>query len=132
MMRRMLRRALLPSAIAVVVVAVAAGRGPAIAVSVGVALALGNLYLAGRVIGGISENAPHLLPLGAMGAFVVGMALLFVAGFLLRSIEGFHGTYAGIALVGMHLLVVTWEAADSLLRMPRDQRPVSGSTSTRS
>lgn len=128
--RRMVHRGAVLAGIAVVAVAIFADRDAAVAATVGSLLALGNLYLAGRVIGGIAENAPHLLVAGALAAFGLGMILLAAVGLLLRNIEGFRGTYAAIALVTLHLVVVSWEAADRLLKMPAGSESVSRSSST--
>lgn len=128
MMRRMVRRGLLLAPAAMLLVWVFAGDAAVIGMAAGTILALGNLYVAGRVIGGVAENSPHLLLAGAMGAFIIGMGGLLLAAFTMKNIEWLNLPAAGIALIATHLILVMWEAAQQFLKMPSDNDPHRAST----
>jgi hypothetical protein len=132
--RRMLVRGLIVGPLAVLVAWVLGGSSVGIGAALGTGLALANLYLAGRIIGGIAENAPHLMLPGAMAAFMLGMVLLVLIAVLFKAVGGWSPTAAGIALIAAHLVLVMWEAANHLLKMPQEEQsqPVSGSAPLRS
>lgn len=103
-----------------IVVAIAFSGGPAWAISaaIGIALTLGNLWLAGRIIGGVAENAPQMLLPAGMAAFLGGMLILIGVALGLKRIDYLEFAVTGITLVVLHLVLVTWEAADSFLKLP--------------
>ena len=128
-MRRMLLRGILLAPLATALAWFIAGPSVGLGVLVGIALALGNLYLAARIIGGIAENAPHLMLPGALAAFMIGMFALVLIAMPLRSLQGWDAAAAGIALIATHLLLVMWEAATHLLKMPEEDQSQSVSRS---
>ena len=87
------------------------GADAGLSVAVGIAMALANLWLAGRVIGGVAENRPQLLIAGAMAAFTLGLAFLTGIALLLEANDVVTFKITGIALVVTHLGLVLWEAA---------------------
>jgi hypothetical protein len=100
-------------------------------VALGAALALANLWLAGRVLGGLAENRPELLLAGAMAVFALGLAVLTGAALALGRFAQIDRSTALLALLGTHLVLVTWQAADSFLRLPNvhprpDTEPAAG------
>lgn len=128
LVRRMLRRGLLLGPGATLAAYLLGSSGSAAAVALGIALALANLWLAGRVLGGLAENHPELLLAGALGTFVLGLAALSGAALALRRVDGLDLPSALLALLATHLVLVTWQAADSFLRLPKspetsDPRP---------
>ena len=117
MVKRMLRRGALVLVLVALVLAVLDGPESSLSGSLGVALALLNLWVAGRIIGGIAENAPHLLMPAALASFVFAGLLLTVSGVVLQDSTAIDFKVTGVALVATHLLLVTWEAASSLLKI---------------
>ncbi len=120
MVHRMLRRGALAAPLLVTVLWLVGDRSWAVAGAVGVGLTLLNLWVAGRIIGGIAENAPHLLVAAAMGALIFGMVMLMVTVAVLQRTTAVDLPVAGIALAVSHLVLVAWEAASSLLKIPSD------------
>lgn len=117
MVRRMLKRGALVLVLVALALAVLGGPGAALSGSLGVAMALLNLWVAGRIIGGIAENAPHLLMPAALASFVFAGILLTVGGVVLKDSAVIDFKVTGVALIATHLLLVTWEAAVSLLKI---------------
>ena len=117
MVRRMLRRGALVFVVSVLVLAVLAGPDAALSGALGVGMALLNLWVAGRIIGGIAENAPHLLMPAALASFIFAALLLTGSGALLQNSSVIDFKITGVALIATHLSLVTWEAAGSLLKI---------------
>jgi hypothetical protein len=127
----MLIRGLLFAPVTIAVLYLVGGPDTALSGAVGYSLTLLNLWVAGRIIGGIAENAPHLLMGAALAALTFSLVTLTVAAILLRRLDVIDFTVTGVTLVVSHLVLVTWEAANSLLKIPSDQS-LSGSASVRS
>lgn len=117
MVRRMLTRGMVILVLTAGVLSVVGDPKDSLSGALGVAMALLNLWVAGRIIGGIAENAPHLLMPAALASFVFAALLLTVSGVLLRGNSIVDFKIIGLALVSSHLLLVTWEAATSLLKI---------------
>lgn len=111
MVTRMLKRGLLLAPFVVAPLWILVGSEGGISAALGVVMALGNLWLAGRVIGGVADTRPQLLLVGAMAAFTIGLGLLTGLALLLNSLDIVSFPVTGFALVGMHLVLVLWEAA---------------------
>jgi hypothetical protein len=79
--------------------------------AVGLAMTLGNLLLAGKLIGTIAERNPKLLLAAAMLAFTIGLALLSGVAAILKATDVVYFPVTGITLVVSHLVLVLWEAA---------------------
>ena len=101
---------------------IAGGSRAALSAAVGMVMALGNLWLAGRIIGGVAESSPTLLVGAAMLAFAGGLAALTGAAFALQANELVSFPVMGFVLVGTHLGLVLWEAARAF---PVGDRPRS-------
>ncbi|MDQ5814799.1 MAG: hypothetical protein M3516_00690 [Actinomycetota bacterium] len=122
MVRRMIRRGLLFAPLVIGILWAAGGPRYAVSGAAGIALTLANLWLAGRIIGGLAENRPDLLVIGAIVALGAGMGLVVVGLLVLRSIEYIELTVAGIVLIGSHLVVVVWEAAGAFLKIDPEKK----------
>jgi hypothetical protein len=130
---RMIRRGLLLSPIVIAVLAVFGGVEWALSAAIGMALALANLWVAARIIGGVVENRQELVMVAAFAAFILGLALLTVAAIVIKKIESLYFPVTGFVLIGAHMTLVTWEAADRFLRLPKPGDPaVTKTTTTRS
>lgn len=128
MVKRMVRRGLLLGPIAVLALGLLGGLDDAASAAAGIALTLANLWLAGRIIGGLAENRPELLLAGAFAAFLFGFAILAVGLVVLRRAAWVDIPVAGLSLIGAHLTLVTWEAADAFLKLPPQDRSTASST----
>ena len=111
MVHRMVKRGALIGPLVVAVLWIWKGSDMGISVAVGIAMALLNLWLAGRVIGGVAENKPQLLLAGAMVAFTLGLAVLTGIALALEASGVVTFKITGVALVVTHLGLVLWEAA---------------------
>lgn len=129
MVRRMARRGLYLTPAVAFVAFVAGGPEAVAAAGIGIGIALANLWLAGRIIGGLAENRPGLLLVGAFAAFVLAFVLLGAAAFAINRIDGLDVAVTGLVFVGAHLVLTTWEAADRFLRLPPDEAGASASPS---
>ena len=118
MVRRMMRRAALVAPPFVLGVGLVAGGGAALSAAVGIAMAVANLWLAGRIIGGVAETNPNLLVLAAMVAFGLGLAGLTAIALGLQALEVVSFAVTGLTLIGAHLALVLWEAADAFPAKP--------------
>jgi len=122
MVRRMIRRGLLFAPLVIGILLAAEGPRYAVSGAAGIALTLANLWLAGRIIGGLAENRPDLLVIGAIAALAAGMGLVVVGLLVLRGIEYIELTVVGIVLIGSHLGVVVWEAASAFLKIDPEKK----------
>lgn len=111
MVKRMMRRALYLAPAIVLALGIAGGWTWALSAAIGIALTIGNLWLAARIIGGVAENNPNLLLVGAMTAFTLGLAILTGIAFALKQIDAVYFPVTGLVLIGSHLVLVLWEGA---------------------
>jgi uncharacterized membrane protein len=118
MVQRMTRRGALLTPLVVLASFLLGDHMTALAAAIGMALALLNLLIAGRVLGGIAENAPHLLVPAAMATLFVGLVLVIASGVVINRIESLSYAVTGLVMVGAHMTLVIWEAAGSLLKIP--------------
>lgn len=118
MVHRMIKRGCVLTPVAIVLAFFAGGPWWALSAAIGAVLALGNLWLAGRVIGGAAENSPQMLLPAALGALFAGMIVLTVAAVALQRIESLSFPVTGIVLIALHLIVVVWESAQTFLKLP--------------
>jgi hypothetical protein len=87
--------------------------GPHAAISglVGIAMTIANLWLAGRIIGGVADKNPTFLMAGAMAAFTLGLGMLVAVALGLEALDLVDFRVTGVTLVAVHLVVVMIEAA---------------------
>ena len=121
MVMRMVKRGFLLAPFVVAFFLLFSGPDGAAAAAVGAVLALVNLWLSGRVIGGVAENATHLLLPAAMMMLVFSLVLVSVAGVVITRSGVLDFTITGLVFIGMHLTLVVWEAAGSLLKLPKQE-----------
>jgi hypothetical protein len=122
MVRQMARRGAGLAPLLIGATWIAGGRQAALSAAVGMAMALANLWLAGRVIGGVADNSPDLLMGAGMLAFGGGLGVLTAVAFALQRTDLVTFAVTGFALIGTHLGLVAWEAARAF--------PVAGRTTT--
>ncbi len=132
MVARMTRRAVFVAPVVVAALWAFGGMRWGVSGLAGVALTVLNLWLAGRLIGGVAENNPQLLLPAAMAAFVVGLAILVGAAFALRATDAVYFPVTGLVLIGTHLLLVLWEASGAYGRVDEAAVGFSGESRVRS
>jgi hypothetical protein len=118
MVRRMAWRALIVSPLVIGGLLAWGGAEFAISGAVGIGMTVLNLWLSGRIIGGVAEHNPQLLMPAAMGAFVLGLLILTGIALGLRATDAVYFPVTGFTLVGTHMLVVLWEAAGAYGKVP--------------
>lgn len=119
MVKRMIRRGLLLAPVVIAALAVAGGLEWGLSAAIGLAFTIGNLWLMGRLLGGMAENRPELLTMAGFAAFILSLALLAVVAVVIKEIESLYFPVTGLVLIGAHLTLVTWEAADAFLKLPK-------------
>lgn len=118
MVHRMIKRGLILAPMIVLAFALASDVSWGVSAAIGIALTLGNLWVAGRIIGGVAENAPQALLPAGMAAFAGGMLVLTGIAIGLKRIEYLEFAVTGITLVVLHVVLVSWEAANTFLKLP--------------
>lgn len=120
MVKSMIKRGLLLSPFAVAALAILGGLEWGLSAAIGLVLAIFNIWLAGRLIGGMAENNPQLIPIAGFAAFILALALLVVAALVIKQVESLDFPVTGLVLIGAHLILVTWEAANAFLKLPSE------------
>jgi hypothetical protein len=130
MVRRMAVRGLVLAPFVVVALGVAGGWLWATSAAVGLAMTVGNLWIAGRLIGTVAESSPHmLLPMGLV-TFTVGLLLLTLVSLGLKAAGAIYFPVTGFVLIGTHLLLVLTEAGVAYKKL--EPRPASKAINARS
>lgn len=111
MVRRMLKAGALAAPGVIVPLWIWMGDEAAASAAVGLAMALLNLWLAGRIIGGVADNNPGMLMAAAMIAFGLGLGVLTGIALGLQALDLVSFPVTGFTLIGAHLALVLWEAA---------------------
>lgn len=119
--QHMIKRGALLAPILIVVLLAVEGLDAAGAGAIGLGLALLLLWISGRIIGGLAENRPDLLIVGAMVAMAVSLAGAGVALVGLERVDFVDFRVAAITLVTSYLVLIIWEAADKFLKLPPQQ-----------
>ena len=121
MVKRMVLRGLILTPILVLTLWLWDGSDYALSGAAGMAMTLVNLFVAGRIIGGVAETNPKLLLPAAMVAFTLGLAILTAVAFVLKTNDLVNFPVTGITLVVAHLVLVLWEAAGAYKIKPAVQ-----------
>jgi hypothetical protein len=118
MVKRMTIRALIISPAVIAAVWIYGGTRWGVSAAVGIAMTILNLWLSGRIIGGVAERTPRLLMPVAMATFVLGLMVLTGIALVLRAADAVYFPVTGFTLIGTHLAVVLWEAAGAYNKLP--------------
>ena len=113
MVHRMILRGLFISPLVIAALAAFGGIRYGVSGGAGLAMTLLNLWLSGRIIGGVAEKNPQLLLPAGLATFTLGLLLLTGIALGLRAADLVYFPVTGLVLVGSHLLLVLWEAAGS-------------------
>jgi hypothetical protein len=120
MVRRMTFRGLLLAPVVIAVLAAFGGVRYGVSAAAGLAMTLLNLWLSGRIIGGVAEKNPDLLLPAGLATFTLGLLLLTGIALGLRAADLVYFPVTGLVLVGSHLLLVLWEAAGAYEHVDRN------------
>lgn len=120
MVRRMLFRALWLAPVIVLALWIFGNGRWALSGAIGLAMTVGNLWLAGAIIGGVAERNPQLLLPAAFATFALGLMLLTAVAFALKAADIVYFPVTGFVLVGSHLGLVLWEAAGAYSHVPNE------------
>jgi hypothetical protein len=118
MVKRMAIRALIVSPVVIAGTWIYGGGRWGLSAAVGIAMTVLNLFLSGRIIGGVAEKTPNLLLPVAMATFVLGLMVLTGIALVLRAADAVYFPVTGFTLIGTHLLVVLWEASGAYKKVP--------------
>jgi hypothetical protein len=129
MVRRMALRGLLISPFVIAALAAFGGVRYGVSAAAGLAMTVLNLWLSGRIIGGVAERNPELLLPAGLATFTLGLLLLTGIALGLRAADVVYFPVTGVVLVGSHLLLVLWEAAGAYGHL---DRPAATTADTRS
>lgn len=132
MVKRMIVRGLMAAPAVAGALWIYGGPRYGVSAAAGFAMTLGNLYLSGRIIGGVAERNPQLLMAAAMVALALGLALLTGIAFALRALELVYFPVTGFVLIGSHLLLVLWEAPAAYRRIDGSRSSAHSAIHTRS
>ena len=113
MVYRMLKKGVIVAPLVVLPFFIWGGVDAGVSALIGIAMALLNLLLSARIIGGIAENKPSLLLPAAMFAFMLGLGVLVAIAFGLEALDFVTFKITGLVLIGTHLGLVLWEAANA-------------------
>jgi hypothetical protein len=117
MVRRMATRALWISPLVIGATSIVGGARYGLSAAAGLAMTVGNLLLAGRIIGSVASKTPQLLLPVGLGAFALGLLVLTGVMFGLQALDIVYIPVTGFVLIGSHLLLVLWEAAATYARI---------------
>lgn len=120
MVRRMIRRGVVLGPALIAVLAAFGGLRWGLSATIGMAFAVFNLWLTGRIIGGMAENRPELVAAAGLAAFILSLVLLTVSAVVIKRVDSLYFPVTGIVLIGAHLTLVIWEAANAFLQLPKD------------
>lgn len=123
MVRRMATKALWLAPVVIAAAWIVGGSRYGVSAAAGLAMTVGNLLLAGRLIGGVAERTPQLLLPVGLGAFALGLLLLTAVMFALQAIDIVYIPVTGFVLIGSHLLLVLWEAVGTYGRIDSPDEP---------
>lgn len=122
MVRRMALRALALSPLVVGGLWAGGGSRYALSGAVGLAMTVLNLWISGRIIGGVADRNPQLLLPAAMATFAVALMILTAIALGLRATDIVEFPVTGFTLIGTHLLVVLWEASGAYQKVDPPSR----------
>ncbi len=128
MVHRMIKRGLVLAPAVVIPFFIWGGTDEGVSALIGLALALANLWLSGRIIGGVAETRPTFLLPAAMTAFMLGLAILTAVAFGLEQLDFVTFKITGLVLIATHLVLVFWEAATAfpVKKLPNSAMKVRG------
>ncbi|MGH2819820.1 MAG: ATP synthase subunit I [Actinomycetota bacterium] len=118
MVSRMVRRGLVLGPPAVAALWLLGGTTYTVSAAIGLVVAVGNLWLTGRIVGGVAESNPQMLMAAGLGTFFLTLLALTGLGLVLREVEAISFTVMGLTLVVAHLVLILWEALRTLAPHP--------------
>lgn len=107
--RDMVRRGMLILPIVVGVALVIGGREVALSIGYGMLVVLANFLASAYLLAGAARISLGLVPSVALGGYVVRLALVFLAVWLVRDTSWLRMIPLGITIIATHLGLLVWE-----------------------
>jgi hypothetical protein len=134
--RDLVRRGLIIAPALVIVFGLIWGIDGALSTLYGLAIVLGNFMLAAALLNGAARISPTMMMIAAMFGYLVRLALIFLAIWLVSDAPWVELVPLGITIIGTHLGLLLWEVrfvsaslAYPALKPNAPSRPVSKETS---
>ena len=125
----LVKRGLLVSPAVVLVAGLITGVEGAISAALGIAIVLANFLAAAYIVSWAAHRSPQAAGVAALSGYVVRLAVIVAALFLLRDVSWIDFATLGITLVVTHIGLLTWEARHVTLSLAapglRPNRPVA-------
>jgi hypothetical protein len=122
------RRGVIVAPIALLIGGLVAGVDGVISVAIALAIVTVNFVVAALTVGWAANISPQAVGAAAAGSYVVRLAAIFVALFLLKDASFIDLAVLGFALVLTHLALLFWETKHLSISLAapglRPQRPV--------
>jgi hypothetical protein len=103
------RRGLVIAPLIILVCGLIAGWDGAASAAVAIAIVLVNFLAAAAIMSRAARSGPSAVGAAALGGYIVRLALIFLALFLLQDVSWINLPILGIVLVGTHLGLLFWE-----------------------
>jgi hypothetical protein len=133
--RDLVRRGLIIAPALVIVFGLIWGVDGALSTLYGLAIVLGNFMLAAALLNGAARISPTMMMIAAMFGYLVRLALIFLAIWLVSDAPWVELVPLGITIIGTHLGLLLWEVrfvsaslAYPALKPTAPSRPVSKET----
>ena len=107
--RDMVRRGVMVLPVAVTAAAVVGGQPAALSVGYGMVVVMANLLLSAYLLAGAARISLGLVASVALGGYVMRLALVFVAVWLVRDTWWVRMIPLGITIIATHLGLLVWE-----------------------
>jgi hypothetical protein len=125
----LVKRGLLVSPVVVLVAGLIQGVEGAIGAALGLGIVLANVLAAAYLVTWAARRSPQAAGVAALSGYVVRLAVIVGALFLLRDASWLDFATLGITLVGAHIGLLTWEARHVTLSLAapglRPNRPAA-------
>jgi hypothetical protein len=106
----LVKRGLLVSPLVVLIAGLISGFEGAIGAALGIAIVLANFLAAACIVSWAARRSPQAAGVAALSGYVVRLAVIVCALFLLRDVSWLDFATLGITVVVTHIGLLTWEA----------------------
>ena len=125
----LVKRGLLVSPAVVLVAGLISGVEGAVSAALGIAIVLANFLAAAYIVSWAAHRSPQAAGVAALSGYVVRLAVIVAALFLLRDVSWIDFPVLGITVVVTHIGLLTWEARHVTLSLAapglRSTRPAA-------
>jgi ATP synthase protein I len=104
------KRGLLIAPLVIVAGGIFRGTEGALGAAIGTAIVLANFWISAYAVDRVVGTTPARIGIVSVVSYVLRIGTIVAALFILRNVDAIDFATLGITLVGMHLLLLTWEA----------------------